>query len=48
MTELVYQSTDQFRARRGGQPALAGAHVRVATGLACYGQTMSIEETVQQ
>lgn len=48
MPKLDYRNIERDPLRCGGQPAVAGTRIRVATILACYRQGMTVEELVQQ
>jgi uncharacterized protein (DUF433 family) len=48
MPKLDYRNIETDLTRCGGQPAVAGTRIRVATILACYRQGMCVEEIVQQ
>ncbi len=48
MPKLDYRNIEKDPARCGGQPAVAGTRIRVATVLTCYRQGMRVEEIVEQ
>ncbi len=48
MSKLDYRNIEQDPGRCGGQPAVGGTRLRVATILTCYRQGMGVEEIVQQ
>ena len=48
MPKLDFRNIERDPKRCGGQPAVSGTRIRVATVLACYRQGMTVEEIVQQ